>query len=147
MPAAMTHLVCWTVAAKRRSFCGEVLCLGDVVGRKRVTSRSTSVGIGMLIRKLDLSRFEIAIKPLASSEPTQSHARTAAHRFLFGSASDSVVHGVPRAVEVVKTRPWRCTSEACRRGNSHAPIANDRGPFTYILGSSDEKDVQMRRPR
>ena len=49
------------------------------------------------------------------------HGRTAVKRFLFGSVATAVIHAAPCSVELVKFRPERCESEACRlaeRGES-----------------------------
>ena len=49
------------------------------------------------------------------------HGRTAMKRFLFGSMPAAVIHAAPCSVELVKFRPERCESEACRlaeRGES-----------------------------
>jgi len=42
------------------------------------------------------------------------HGRTAMKRFLFGSMPAAVIHAAPCSVELVKFRPERCESEACR---------------------------------
>ena len=42
------------------------------------------------------------------------HGRTALKRFLFGSMPAAVIHTAPCSVELVKFRPERCESEACR---------------------------------
>ena len=42
------------------------------------------------------------------------HGRTAVKRFLFGSVATAVVHAAPCSVELVRFRPERCESEACR---------------------------------
>ena len=42
------------------------------------------------------------------------HGRTAMERFLFGSMPAAVIHAAPCSVELVKFRPERCESEACR---------------------------------
>ena len=49
------------------------------------------------------------------------HGRTALQRFLSGSVATAVVHAAPCSVELVRFRPERCESEACRlaeRGES-----------------------------
>lgn len=49
------------------------------------------------------------------------HGRTAVNRFLFGSMATAVIHAAPCSVELVRFRPERCESEACRlaeRGES-----------------------------
>lgn len=49
------------------------------------------------------------------------HGRTAVKRFLFGSMATAMIHAAPCSVELVKFRPERCESEACRlaqRGDS-----------------------------
>ena len=49
------------------------------------------------------------------------HGRTAMKRFLFGSVATAVIHAAPCSVELVRFRPERCESEACRlaeRGES-----------------------------
>jgi len=49
------------------------------------------------------------------------HGRTAVKRFLFGSMAAAVIHAAPCSVELVRFRPERCESEACRlaeRGES-----------------------------
>ena len=42
------------------------------------------------------------------------HGRTAMKRFLFGSMPAAVIHHAPCSVELVRYRPERCESEACR---------------------------------
>ena len=42
------------------------------------------------------------------------HGRTALKRFLFGSLTAAVIHAAPCSVELVRFRPERCGSEACR---------------------------------
>jgi nucleotide-binding universal stress UspA family protein len=42
------------------------------------------------------------------------HGRTAMKRFLFGSMPAAVIHAAPCSVELVRFRPERCESEACR---------------------------------
>ena len=42
------------------------------------------------------------------------HGRTAMKRFLFGSMPAAVIHAAPCSVELVKFRPERWESEACR---------------------------------
>jgi nucleotide-binding universal stress UspA family protein len=42
------------------------------------------------------------------------HGRTALQRFLSGSVAVAVMHAVPCSVELVRFRPERCESEACR---------------------------------
>lgn len=49
------------------------------------------------------------------------HGRTAVKRLMFGSMASAVIHGAPCSVELVRFRPDRCESEACRlaeRGES-----------------------------
>jgi nucleotide-binding universal stress UspA family protein len=49
------------------------------------------------------------------------HGRTTVKRFLFGSVPTAVIHATPCSVELVRFRPERCESEACRlveRGES-----------------------------
>src|SRR2546428_746442 len=49
------------------------------------------------------------------------HGRTAMKRFLFGSVATAVIHAASCSVELVRFRPERCESEACRiaeRGES-----------------------------
>ena len=42
------------------------------------------------------------------------HRRTAMKRFLFGSMPAAVIHAAPCSVKLVRFRPERCESEACR---------------------------------
>ena len=49
------------------------------------------------------------------------HGRTTVKRFLFGSVATAVIHAAPCSVELVRFRPERWESEACRlaeRGES-----------------------------
>jgi nucleotide-binding universal stress UspA family protein len=49
------------------------------------------------------------------------HGRTAVKRLSFGSVATAVIHAAPCSVELVRFRPERCESEACRlaeRGES-----------------------------
>jgi nucleotide-binding universal stress UspA family protein len=43
------------------------------------------------------------------------HGRTALQRLMLGSVPAGVIHGAPCSVELIKYRPERCESEACRR--------------------------------
>ena len=43
------------------------------------------------------------------------HGRTTVKRFLFGSVATAVIHAAPCSVELIRYRPERCESEACRR--------------------------------
>jgi len=43
------------------------------------------------------------------------HGRTALKRLMFGSVAGAVIHGAPCSVELIRYRPERCESEACRR--------------------------------
>ena len=43
------------------------------------------------------------------------HGRTALKRLMSGSMASAVIHGAPCSVELIRYRPERCESEACRR--------------------------------
>ena len=43
------------------------------------------------------------------------HGRTALQRLMLGSVPAGVIHGAPCSVELIRYRPERCESEACRR--------------------------------
>jgi len=46
------------------------------------------------------------------------HGRTALKRLMFGSVAGAVIHGAPCSVELIRYRPERCESEACRRAEN-----------------------------
>jgi nucleotide-binding universal stress UspA family protein len=55
------------------------------------------------------------------------HGRTTVMRFLFGSVATKVIHAASCSVELLRFRPERCESEACRLENevNHENSAGD----------------------